>query len=482
MEAIKCPNCGSEKIKELTEEKYYCLSCDNMFLVHNLSKEFRMTDEHIENMHKELNKKLDNIQITAGGNNYKELLFDAERLLKDGSYIEAYDSFKKYSAMVPNSCEGYLGMYKCITFDFGKDSELHNVSGEENLSDFGSIDRQGFDVLRKAYECDDCNKEELLEKVTAFYKRTEHVDILKFFEARKECCTNLSYIEDFDGFASRFFDNITGTVDLNSIKDIVYKEYELEEIKHNKNDKNIFKKIFGSTGMMNVLKLGGITIGAWILETVILTSIMISYGEGGISISIPPILRVVELLLYIVLEFTYRTAIPLFLLWIITPIIIVKISKNVTSKFENNNSIYLEISDLKSYVDGFEEVIDRINSTTPQDVKNELFSNIDKDIPADVAYDRFVNAARLREEERVLEAQRLAEQQEGYYMVKIVSWGSGASLVRDIAKQYLSVPSAINSSYKARTEFTIHSMRKSDAYELQRTLMDIGAVVYVSQM
>lgn len=41
MEAIKCPNCGSEKVKELTEEKYACLACDNIFLVHNLSKEFR---------------------------------------------------------------------------------------------------------------------------------------------------------------------------------------------------------------------------------------------------------------------------------------------------------------------------------------------------------------------------------------------------------------------------------------------------------
>ena len=51
MEAIKCPNCGSEKVKELTEEKYVCLGCDNIFLVHNLSKEFRQTDEHIADVH-----------------------------------------------------------------------------------------------------------------------------------------------------------------------------------------------------------------------------------------------------------------------------------------------------------------------------------------------------------------------------------------------------------------------------------------------
>lgn len=53
MEAIKCPNCGSENVKELTEEKYACLACDNIFLVHNLSKEFRQTDAHITDMHED---------------------------------------------------------------------------------------------------------------------------------------------------------------------------------------------------------------------------------------------------------------------------------------------------------------------------------------------------------------------------------------------------------------------------------------------
>ena len=40
MKAIKCPNCGSEQVKELTEEKYACMACDNVFLIHNHSKEF----------------------------------------------------------------------------------------------------------------------------------------------------------------------------------------------------------------------------------------------------------------------------------------------------------------------------------------------------------------------------------------------------------------------------------------------------------
>lgn len=31
MEAIKCPVCGCEKVKEISEEKYVCLGCDNVF-------------------------------------------------------------------------------------------------------------------------------------------------------------------------------------------------------------------------------------------------------------------------------------------------------------------------------------------------------------------------------------------------------------------------------------------------------------------
>ena len=51
MEAIKCPNCGSEKVKELTEEKYACLACDNIFLVHNLSKEFKIGRATLNSSH-----------------------------------------------------------------------------------------------------------------------------------------------------------------------------------------------------------------------------------------------------------------------------------------------------------------------------------------------------------------------------------------------------------------------------------------------
>ena len=109
MEAIKCPNCGSEKVKELTEEKYACLACDNIFLVHNLSKEFRQTDAHITDMHEDINEKLDNlsknvnsvtINSNAQASRAKEILIEAQDNFDRGKYCEAYAGFKKYTGSV----------------------------------------------------------------------------------------------------------------------------------------------------------------------------------------------------------------------------------------------------------------------------------------------------------------------------------------------------------------------------------------------
>ena len=123
MEAIKCPNCGSEKVKELTEEKYACLACDNIFLVHNLSKEFRQTDAHITDMHEDINEKLDNlsknvnsvtINSNAQASRAKEILIEAQDNFDRGKYCEAYAGFKKYTGFEPDSCVGYEGMYKVL--------------------------------------------------------------------------------------------------------------------------------------------------------------------------------------------------------------------------------------------------------------------------------------------------------------------------------------------------------------------------------
>lgn len=165
MEAIKCPNCGSEKVKELTEEKYACLACDNIFLVHNLSKEFRQTDEHITDMHEDINERLDNLSknvnsVTVNSNvqasRAKEILIEAQDNFDRGNYCEAYAGFKKYAGFVPDSYVGYEGMYKVI-------SKLKDNSSK------GNDIYAGFDILKKMISCKDCDKEAVLTPVMQQY-------------------------------------------------------------------------------------------------------------------------------------------------------------------------------------------------------------------------------------------------------------------------------------------------------------------------
>ena len=66
MEAIKCPNCGSEKCKELTKEQWQCLACDNIFLIYDSSKEFRQTDEHISEVHEDLKNQIKELAQKSG--------------------------------------------------------------------------------------------------------------------------------------------------------------------------------------------------------------------------------------------------------------------------------------------------------------------------------------------------------------------------------------------------------------------------------
>ena len=165
MEAIKCPNCGSEKVKELTEEKYACLACDNIFLVHNLSKEFRQTDAHITDMHEDINEKLDNLSknvnsVTVNSNaqasRAREILIEAQDNFDRGKYCEAYAGFKKYTGFEPDSCVGYEGMYKVILKLKG------NTSTEKDKY-------AGYDLLNKMISCKDCDKEAVLTPMMQQY-------------------------------------------------------------------------------------------------------------------------------------------------------------------------------------------------------------------------------------------------------------------------------------------------------------------------
>lgn len=190
MEAIKCPNCGSEKVQELTEEKYVCLACDNVFLVHNLSKEFRQTDEHISDVHEDLSMKLDSLSknmasvsmsADIGSTRVKEILFEANENLANGNYTDAYVGFKKYASLVPDSYVGYERMYRTISC---MNACVNVIRNDKNLY-------YGFDILKKALECEDCDKEALLQPILKEYQA--FIDKIFYSKITKEvhmACSN----------------------------------------------------------------------------------------------------------------------------------------------------------------------------------------------------------------------------------------------------------------------------------------------------
>lgn len=81
----------------------------------------------------------------------RAILLEAEDNLANGNYSHAYEGFKKYADWEPDSYVGYEGMYRTA-------SCTNVIRNENDLYN-------GFDVLKKALECEDCDKEELLEPI-----------------------------------------------------------------------------------------------------------------------------------------------------------------------------------------------------------------------------------------------------------------------------------------------------------------------------
>lgn len=176
MEAIKCPNCGSEKVKELTEEKYVCLGCDNIFLVHNLSKEFRQTDAHIADVHQDLKddiKKIVNMNIV----DTDALIEKAEQHLKMEDWDMAVDLYNKAAEDNPNKSRAWYGLYKALTGNFEAVNRyaLYVCDGNYLDEDDKELGSQAFfygnGFVKRALECDDADKSGIINNVTSFIEK-----------------------------------------------------------------------------------------------------------------------------------------------------------------------------------------------------------------------------------------------------------------------------------------------------------------------
>ena len=226
MKAIKCPNCGSEQVKELTEEKYACMACDNVFLIHNHSKEFRKTDEHISSMHQDLK---DDISKLMNSNNIDPdaIIEKAEQHLKKKDWDIASDLYDKATQENPDK-----------SFFYGN----------------------GF--ISRALDCPDSDKTGIIDNVTAFIKKCAEYGKKDIEDSIKEL------LEGFESMRK----------DLDSQRDIVKKEKKKDKTKafipaiivlallavcvwYFFASGDWLGKVLGVAGVVLVLKFGGKFIG-----------------------------------------------------------------------------------------------------------------------------------------------------------------------------------------------------------------------------
>lgn len=130
MQAIKCPNCGSEKCKEISEEKWICLACDNVFLIHNLSKEFTKTDKHIAQVHSDLKEEI--AKMALKNDDLETQFQSALSLLERNRTQEAKEIFEELCHKYANSYKGWYGKFQMSKDDTSEWME-DVISNVENV-------------------------------------------------------------------------------------------------------------------------------------------------------------------------------------------------------------------------------------------------------------------------------------------------------------------------------------------------------------
>ena len=267
MKAIKCPNCGSEQVKELTEEKYACMACDNVFLIHNHSKEFRKTDEHISSMHQDLK---DDISKLMNSNNIDPdaIIEKAEQHLKKKDWDIASDLYDKATQENPDKSKAWYGLYRALTGDFEAVDRyaLFVCDGNYFDDDDKEMGSQSFfygnGFISRALDCPDSDKTGIIDNVTAFIKKCAEYGKKDIEDSIKEL------LEGFESMRK----------DLDSQRDIVKKEKKKDKTKafipaiivlallavcvwYFFASGDWLGKVLGVAGVVLVLKFGGKFIG-----------------------------------------------------------------------------------------------------------------------------------------------------------------------------------------------------------------------------
>lgn len=188
MKNIVCPSCGSVKISVLENDKAVCLACDNVFTVHDYSKEFEKTSLKMDANKEELLGAIESIKESQSLANQDTERFG--RLLKKAeAYINLRDKKKAIACateaieLMPEKAIGYIVLYYAWT-DICRDTGAYETMLNTKKSAEGS---KITDTIKKALRCPDCPASFKAE-VTEYLRKCADtaVNVMNLYYTKKE--------------------------------------------------------------------------------------------------------------------------------------------------------------------------------------------------------------------------------------------------------------------------------------------------------
>lgn len=438
MKSVSCPCCGSSYCIELTDEKWECQACDNIFLVHNLSEEFQRTDEHISNVHNDLKKEIStvksiisNVKLSNESNASNSLLEDAKSAMYHKDISSAYCLFQDYASRYPDSCVGYFGMYDslCIKTDYYKGIR----------PDDGKFD--GYDLIINALSCDDIDEARLINTLTNYRKSVITRSCLEktseITQMEKDCFV----YNDVLGWNKKYY-GIYGECPI-YIDD--------QDFLFTSSSFKIFENVLLHEGVSGLEKYKN------------LISLLIRYDDTLLEKE-NQLLNNKELSVGNATGFFGKTMAKL-------------------SKFGTENNIY----SIEHRKDGRVKLYDCVEELTKEAEyinslnTDELISDINERL-YNIQYETSDKVFEVHEELKNKRDQEEEDKAAGFFSLTIANWGKDSRYVYDYISGYVQDPKYMKDYYKNNASFTITGYRKSMAYTLQEELMKRGATAYVKQM
>lgn len=443
MKNVNCPNCGCAQCKEVIDEKWVCLACDNVFLIHNLSKEFRQTDEHISEVHNDIRKELSGVKkvisnaisgltVNAAGDGAPNTSLEAEKAINEGDKMKAYRLFREYSECYPESYYGYEGMFRALSIEDENYKEIR-LDGSQY---------DAFDLLIRAVESDDIEKyiyddiiaivkgnmkyriclekaeeESVLEKGAGIFgEYLEWADYpgSEMDELYGRCPIPWYEFSYEEGHVYRYTIMQDGVEGLGEFKKYITILIQEDERRIEEDTKKMENKKATAQGAKEGF-FGGLKK---------------SFAQSSANY--------------------YQDAI-----------------NNRRKQKERKHEILEKLREI-------EEAISEIDNLDDEIVLKDLYSN----------YKLGKSSEEIFSEYEELESQKLFEEEEmaaGYFQLRVANWGANGRDVYNILA--VECPDkTMKECYKANQQFTITGFRKTQVYELQNRIMELGASAYVEQM